>query len=160
MTDHVPAAAKGLPNLTRRTLLAGLAAAPVAALPTVAIAAAPMNAQDRLQAAIAELKAAAYDLWPDIDAVAEHYGQPGDTAEAAPVMVILSRSARVRAVSWSGPGLYECRNEKTGQQPVYWVEKTPRGYRCALWWRGKPQGKWRRFSEARLRLLHRVVAEG
>jgi hypothetical protein len=68
MTDHVPAAAKGLPKLTRRNLLAGLAAAPVAAMPTVALAAAPAE-NPALLAAHSCLLAAKADLVAADDAL-------------------------------------------------------------------------------------------
>ncbi|MEQ1943525.1 hypothetical protein ABMA32_14010 [Mesorhizobium sp. VNQ89] len=159
LNKTVQAAAEGMPNLNRRNLLAGLATAPVVALPAVAVAAVePVTAQERLDAAIAELKAAASELWPDADIHREHVGTPGDTAEALPVMVIVGRSARVCRVPWSGPDVYECRDEKTGQQPIYWVEKTAKGYRCAHWWKGARQGGWLRYSESRLRLVR--VLEG
>jgi len=155
MTDHAPAAAEGLPNLTRRNLIAGLAAAPVVAVPTLAVAALEptRSAQERMNAAVAELKLAAAELWPDADIWRESYGTPGDKSEALPVMFIVGRSARVCVVPWTGAGLYECRETKTGKQPVYWVEKTPKGYRCAHWWKGKPQGGWRRYCESQLSLV-------
>lgn len=157
MTDHVPAAAEGLPNLNRRSLLLGIAAAPVITLPTVAVARAT-TAQERLQSAIAELKAAAYEVWPDIVHINERVGVAGDKAEAAPIILVMCRPPQARIVPFHGPGLYECLDRKTGKQPVYWVEKTPKGFRCAHWWKGKPQGGWRRYSESRLQLIR--VLEG
>src|SRR5689334_9004422 len=114
-------------NVNRRRLLAGLAAAPatVVAAPLPAVAAPVLSPKQRLDAAAAELLAAASEAWPDFNHTVCHIGEPGDIHEGLPVLITMHRKAEPKYEKWSGPGRYEVQHGKA--RPIYYVERTATG---------------------------------
>lgn len=146
-------------NATRRSVLLGFAAAPVAALPSVAASAAALSPLERFNAALAEIQAAAFELWPDIDTFRTRVGQPGNVHEGMPVLLTAFRRAEPKYEKWSGAGLYEVQHGKA--HPIYWVERAPSGsYRAWHSWRGKRQGGVKRFTDATLKIIRKMPDSG
>lgn len=100
------------PAMSRRALLAGIGTATAsAALAVPAIQAAPvLTARERLDAAIAEFKAAYEAEHGEV----ERWVMWGDIA--TPIMVPV-------AIKWSGDGRYEI--ERGHTRPVLWITRAP-----------------------------------
>ncbi len=120
----VPAAATGLPSISRRVFLRGAASAGavagVAAAPAVssacaqAVAVAPSDAE-RLETILAELKAVLRRLHPAVtDVSAGYWPQPDGTFR-------LRIGCTRRCAEWSGPGLYSVSLD--GHPHTFWLDR-------------------------------------
>jgi hypothetical protein len=139
--------------MNRRNLLIGIAAASTATVP-IAVEAAP-TPQECIALAVAEIKAAASELWPDIDCWRQYYGDAGDACEGLPIFLSGFRPAEPKHENWTGPGWYEVQHGKA--RPIYYIERTATGtYRACHWWKGKRQGGWKRFTDATLKIIRKV----
>lgn len=126
----VPAAAAGLPSLSRRVFLRGAASAGavagVAAAPAVAAAGAHaiddgklpagnLEPAERLETLLAELKAVLRRLHPDVtDVSAGYWPQPDGTFR-------LGIGCTRRCAEWTAPGLYLVSLD--GHPHAFWLER-------------------------------------
>lgn len=156
-------------NITRRLFLNTAAASAVAAtsIPSAA-AVADASSRQRLQAAIAEVKAIALEIWPDINQWTDIVFSDDDGPYTqCPLMLVGHKPALPPYLEWSGPGVYELQRDKT--RPIYYVERVWSAtdgewlYRGCHWWKAKHGGPFVHFgADEQLKIIRKVrdVGEG
>lgn len=164
--DIVSAAGEAMPaaNINRRLFLrntaaAGAVAATIAA-PVVAEAA-TVSPRERLDAAIAELKAAAEQIWPDIeDWTANTVSDENAPYAGCPLVIAAHKPSLPKYAEWSGPALYELQDGK--YRPIYYVERVwahmdgAYVYRGCHFWKSKKEGPWVYFGRDELKIIRKV----
>ncbi|RJG46646.1 hypothetical protein [Mesorhizobium sp. DCY119] len=152
-------------NLSRRLFLRNTAVAGAVLTTAVAPAvAAPvsLSPRERLLAALEEVKAAAQELWPDIEGWTEP-AVPTDAEGpyvAIPVMLIAHKPALPVHLEWSGPAIYEIQDGK--YRPVYFIDRVYAEmdkcymYRACHWWKGRSDGPNVYFSDRTLKIIRKV----